>query len=138
MSRARHRARGGHVSGGGATHPAGTKAHVYAGAGSPVLEEAHERKRGGGLMGVGAAPKLGAGKRARGGAVKRKEGGSVIAGAVAKKDGGGVERKRGGRVAGRARGGATGSDKRPLSSAANIKKLPEERGGQEGAGHAVE
>ena len=67
MSRARHRAKGGSV-----------KETVYAGAGSNVLKEAEERKRGGKVMhGEGEMPKHRADKRARGGGVGRKRGGGV-------------------------------------------------------------
>lgn len=97
MSRARHRAKGGAV--------------VYAGEGSNVLKEAHERKRGGAVAGEGDKAKGRADKRARGGAV---------AAAVAP---------------GRKRGGSVGSNNRPLSTAASTKKLPGEEAGTEGGGH---
>lgn len=70
MSRARHKARGGHV-----------KETVYAGEGSNVLKEAEERKKGGRvhhMKGEGEMPKHRADKRARGGSVPgRKRGGGV-------------------------------------------------------------
>lgn len=67
MSRARHKAKGGSV-----------KETVYAGAGSNVLKEAEERKKGGKVMhGEGEMPKHRADKRARGGSVGRKRGGGV-------------------------------------------------------------
>jgi len=103
-----------------------------------VLKEAHERKRGGRVHhGEGHEPKHHAGKRARGGAVKaRKHGGR----AHHKEHEHEHERAAGGPVVGpkRARGGAVGADKRPLSSAANVKHLPETHGGGEGAGPANE
>lgn len=73
-----------------------------------VIREAEERKHGGGVHheGEGEHGRRHGGKRARGGSVKR------------------------------ARGGAVGSDKRPLSSAATIKKVPEERHGIGDAGPA--
>ena len=83
--------------------------------------------------------------------MKRAEGGKVVAYNAADSN---VmkearERKRGGRVhegegekahhrmdkKKRARGGAVGADKRPLSSAANFKKLPMEEAGTEGMEH---
>lgn len=101
MSRARHRAKGGRVT-------------VYAGEGSNVLKDAHERKRGGRVEGEGDKPKGRSDKRARGGAV---------AAAVAP---------------GRKRGGAVGSNNKPLSTAASTKKLPMEEAGTEGGGHKGE
>lgn len=98
MSRARHRAKGGRVA-------------VYAGEGSNVLKEAHERKRGGRVDGEGDAPMKRADKRARGGSV----------GAAS--------------APGRKRGGAVGSNLKPLSTAASTKKLSVEEAGTEGGGH---
>ena len=114
MSRARHKKH--HASGGKVS---------WAGGNQNVIKEAHERKHGGRVHheGEGEEAKHHAGKRARGGRA-RKHGGKVEAM--------GHEHHR------RARGGAVGSDKRPLSSAAVIKKLPEEKGGGEGAGPANE
>lgn len=85
MSRARHQKR----ADGGKT--------VYAGAGSNVLKEAMERKRGGKVM----------------------EG----EGEAAKERSDRPKRAKGGAVPGRARGGGIGADKKPLSSAANIKEI---------------
>lgn len=81
MSRARHkgRARGGVVA--------------YSGGESNVMKEAHERKRGGKVMGEGDEPKHRADKRARGGGVP-----------------------------GRKRGGGVGANLTPLSTAARIDK----------------
>jgi hypothetical protein len=146
MSRARHRARGGHVSGGGSTHAAGTKVVAYNAENSNVMKEARERKAGGRIQsfGEGGAAKFHAGKRQRGGAVPaRKEGGSVIVrksgGAAERKEGGAVKRKSGGRVAARAHGGGVGSDKHPLSSAAHFKVASiTGHGGGHGAGPANE
>lgn len=97
MSRARHKAR---ASGG--------RVAVYAGEGSNVLKEAHERKRGG-RVGEGEEGGKRADKkaRARGGAV----------------------------TPGRKRGGGVGSNLKPLSTAANTKKLGVEEAGTEGGGH---
>ena len=103
MSRSRHmkRAKGG-----------STKETVYAGGGSNVLKEAEERKRGGHVEGEGEHSKHRADKRARGGKVDghpkhHADGGKAHHAHMHK----------------RARGGATGSEKRPLSSAANIKAV---------------
>jgi len=134
MSRARHRAKGGKVV-------------AYAGGGSNVMDEAHRtenipgKKRGGRHFGDGEAAKDHGAKRARGGAVHH--GKHHVSHHHHHAKGGIVHvhhhhRKRGGAVAGRARGGAIGSDKRPLSSAANVKFLPETRGGGKGAGPANE
>jgi hypothetical protein len=83
---------------------------VYAGGGSNVLKEAEERKRGGRVHhGEGEEHKKKGDRRARGGAVPA-----------------------------RARGGAVGADKRPLSSAANTKKLPMEEAGTEADAHKGE
>lgn len=94
-----------------ARHRAKGGAVVYSGEGSNVLKEAHERKRGGRIHGEGDKNKGRADKRARGGSV---------AAAVAP---------------GRKRGGSVGSNNRPLSSAANTKKLSMEEAGTEGGGH---
>ena len=80
---------------------------VYAGAGSNVLKEAEERKRGGKIertMGEGDMAKHHAGKRARGGTV--------------------IARAAGGKVStpGRKRGGGIGANLTPLSTAARISK----------------
>lgn len=83
----------------------GGKVAVYAGEDSNVLKEAKERKHGGRLEGEGEDAKKRADKRARGGAV---------ASAVAP---------------GRKRGGGVGSNERPLSTAANTKKLSGEIAG---------
>ncbi len=116
MSRARHRAKGGKVV-------------AYTAGDSNVMKEAHERKHGGRVHhGEGEEAKHHAGKRARGGKVARRHGGKVEALGHGHHHGGHH----------RARGGAVGSDKRPLSSAANVKFLPEEKGGGHGAGPANE
>lgn len=80
----------------------GGKAVAYAGGDSNVMKEAHERKRGGHVHAEGEKPKHRADKRARGGAA-----GAAVA-------------------PGRKRGGGVGSDKHPMSSAANVKHLPDE------------
>lgn len=130
MSRLRHEKHHKRASGG--------KVVAYSGGASNVMKEAHERKRGGRVHheGEGEEAKHHAGKRARGGRMHEKKHEEH-------------ERKRGGRMEHdehghhhehhkRARGGAIGSDKRPLSSAAVTKKLPEEKGGGMGAGPANE
>ena len=123
MSRLRHEKHHKRASGG--------KVVAYSGGASNVMKEAHERKRGGRIEheGEGEEAKHHAGKRARGGRMHHKH----------------EERKRGGHVMHeehehhkRARGGAIGSDKRPLSSAAITKKLSEEKSGGMGAGPANE
>lgn len=85
MSRSRHakRAAGGKV--------------VYAGAGSNVLKEAEERKRGGKVM--------------------------HAEGEAAKERSDRPKRARGGAVPGRKRGGGVGANLTPLSTAANIKEV---------------
>lgn len=80
---------------------AGGKVAVYAGEGSNVLKEAKERKHGGKVE--GEPSKKRADKRARGGAA-----GAAVA-------------------PGRKRGGSVGADKHPMSSAASVSKLPEEK-----------
>lgn len=75
----------------------GGSVKVYAGGDSNVMKEARERKHGGAVKGEGDAPK-GRKDKAMRGYVKP----------------------------GRARGGSVGADKHPLSSAANVKKLPGE------------
>lgn len=97
-----------------ARHRAKGGAVVYAGEGSNVLKEAKERKRGGSVMGEGDKPKGRGDKRARGGSV-----GAAVA-------------------PGRKRGGSVGSNNRPLSSAANTKKLGMEEAGTEAGGHKGE
>lgn len=92
MSRARHKARA-----------AGGKVVAYSGGDSNVMKEAHERKRGGSVMGEGDEGKGRADKRARGGAVPKRASGGAVS------------------TPGRKRGGGIGADKKPLSSAANIK-----------------
>ena len=84
MSRSRHKAR----AKGGRT--------VYAGAGSNVLKEADERKRGGKVMGEGDKPKHKGDRRARGGHIS---------------------------APGRKRGGGIGANLTPLSTAARTTKV---------------
>lgn len=103
MSRKRHemkRADGGKV--------------VYAGAGSNVLKEAEERKRGG--------------------KVKHHE----VEGDEPKKRMDHKARNRGGAVAGRKRGGGIGANLTPLSTAARTTKIKGEEAGTEGGGHKGE
>lgn len=75
---------------------------AYSGGDSNVVKEAKERKKGGAVMGEGCEPK---GRKDR----KRATGGAVSAATPA-----------------RATGGAVGANKRPLSTAASVKKLPGE------------
>lgn len=103
MSRARHKAR---ATGG---------AVVYSGAGSNVLKEAHERKRGG-AVGEGEKAKH------RGDRKKRATGGAVAAVSAP----------------GRKRGGGVGSNLRPLSTAASTTKIKGEEAGTEGGSHKGE
>ena len=115
MSRARHeerkRAKGGKVA-------------VYAGEGSNVLKEAHERKRGGRVHhgeGEAAKERHDHKKRARGGKVKHESAAEERA-----EDGmkhGGHVKHHPGHHKGRARGGKVGSNRMPLSTAANIKEV---------------
>lgn len=86
MSRSRHKAKA--RASGGKT--------VYAGAGSNVLKEAEERKRGGHIEGEGEKGKARHDHKAR---------------------------ARGGSIAGRKRGGGIGSNLTPLSTAARIKEV---------------
>lgn len=92
MARARHKSRSGNVT-------------VNAGADSPVLKEARERKRGGAVSGEGDAAPARADRRARGGSV-----GAAV-------------------TPGRKRGGSVGSNNRPLSSAASVSKVSGEIAG---------
>lgn len=152
MSRARHKR---HHAAGGSVY--------YAGGGSNVEKEAEAKsatpgkKRGGRHMGEGEEAKHHAGKRARGGGVHAKVKRHSMHHSHTEHD---HNRARGGAVHAhgkhhvhhhhakggsvevhhhhRARGGAVGSDKRPLSSAANVKFMPEEKGGGKGAGAANE
>ena len=125
MSRARHK-----------KHAAGGKVS-WAGGNQNVIKEAHERKHGGRVHheGEGEEAKEHAGKRSRGGKM-RKHGGKVEhehkEHEHKEHEHKEHEHKK------RARGGAIGSDKRPLSSAASVKFLPDEKGGQKGAGPASE
>lgn len=126
MSRARHRAKGGKVV-------------AYTAGDSNVMKEAHERKHGGRVHhhGEGEEAKHHAGKRSRGGKVARRHGGKVEAlGHGHHHHGHGHHHSE--HSPRRARGGAIGSDKRPLSSAAKVKFLGEEKGGGSGAGPANE
>lgn len=124
MSRARHKEHHKRASGG---------AVAYAGGESNVMKEAHRkdaepgRKRGGRVHhhGEGEEAKHHAGKRKRGGKVEGLGKGHHHVGP------GHHEYKR-------ARGGAVGADKRPLSSAAKVKFLPEEKGGGHDSGPANE
>lgn len=116
MSRARHKRHHGHKAEGGPV--------TWKGGNQRVIAEAHERKHGGRVHhehGEGEEAKHHAGKRKRGGRAHHKD-----------EHGHHHEHHK------RARGGAVGSDKRPLSSAASIKFLPEEKGGGKGAGPANE
>lgn len=130
MSRARHkehhRAKGGKVV-------------AYAGGGSNVMEEAHATKntpgrKHGGHVGDGEESKHHAGKRKRGGRMNMKHDHKHP------KLGHGHHTVHPSHheYHHRARGGAVGSDKRPLSSAAKIKFMPEERGGGKHSGPANE
>lgn len=144
MSRARHKRHEERAAGG--------KVVAYSGGESNVMKEAHERKRGGRVKhhheGEGEEGKHHAGKRKRGGKVEAMGHGHHHS---AHHEAGhhGHHRKHGGKVEHdehghhhehkkRARGGAIGSDHRPLSSAAVTKKMPEEKGGGAGAGPANE
>jgi hypothetical protein len=120
MSRSRHmkRARGGRDY-----QNEFSRGTVYAGAGSNVLKEAEERKRGGKVDGEGEKGKHRADKRARGGKAERKEERKEHE----RKRGGKVEhekeRKAGGAVSpGRKRGGGIGANLTPLSTAARFKE----------------
>lgn len=126
MSRARHKKHHEH-------HRAtGGKVVAYTAGDSNVMKEAHERKHGGRIHGEGKAAKHHAGKRKRGGRVHHHH--EALGHGHHHGDHGHIS----GHVHKRARGGAVGSDKRPLSSAAKIKFLPEEHGGGHGAGPANE
>jgi len=94
MSRARHKARA-----------AGGKVVAYSGGDSNVMKEAHERKRGGHVMGEGEKGKHRMDKRARGGAVPARASGGPVS------------------APGRKRGGGIGANLKPLSTAANIKMV---------------
>lgn len=85
MSRARHKEK---------ARATGGRTVAYAGGDSNVMKEAHERKRGGKVMGEGEKAPKRADKRARGGAVP-----------------------------GRKRGGGVGANLTPLSTAAKIKEV---------------
>ena len=138
MSRARHKKHEERAAGG--------KVVAYTAGDSNVMKEAHERKRGGKVHhGEGEEGKHHAGKRKRGGKVE------ALGHGHDKGTGGAPGYKRGGHAhehhdehhhehehKKRARGGAVGSDKRPLSSAAKFKALPEEKGGGHDAGPANE
>lgn len=143
MSRARHKRHEERAAGG--------KVVAYTAGDSNVMKEAHERKRGGRVHhGEGEEGKHHAGKRKRGGKVEAMGHGhhhhehASLHGTHHRKHGGKVEHEKHDEHGHehehkkRARGGAVGSDKRPLSSAANVKRLPEEKGGAEGAGPANE
>lgn len=121
MSRARHKR---HHEG----RAAGGKVDVYAGGGSNVMKEAHATEATPGRKRGGRAHHHGEGEEAKHHAGKRKRGGRAMHHHEEKMH----EHHK------RARGGAVGADRRPLSSAATIKKLPEEKGGGEGAGPASE
>ena len=140
MSRLRHERHHKRASGG--------KVVAYTAGDSNVMKEAHERKRGGRVKhhheGEGEDAKHHAGRRKRGGRIEKLGHGHHHS---AHHEAGhhGHHRARGGHVEHeehehkhRARGGAVGSDKRPLSSAAKVKMLPEEKGGGTGAGPANE
>ena len=101
MSRSRHmkRAAGGR-----------TKETVYAGAGSNVLKEAEERKRGGKVHGEGEKSKHRADKRARGGHVSGHPKHHA--------DGGEAHHSAMHKAPGRKRGGGIGANLTPLSTAA--------------------
>jgi hypothetical protein len=110
------------------------KATVYAGEGSNVLKEAHERKRGGKVEHHGEGEK---GKRrhdrkerARGGHVSHREGSAyeeAHESAAERKREAAEGRKRGGgmkhHAPGRKRGGGIGANLTPLSTAARIKEV---------------
>ena len=108
MSRSRHMKR----AAGGAT-----KETVYAGAGSNVLKEAEERKRGGKVM-------HGEGEKGKHRADKRARGGHVSGHPKHHADGGVAHHKHMHSAhAGRKRGGGIGANLKPLSTAANIKEI---------------
>ena len=107
MSRARHQMK----------RAAGGKATVYAGAGSNVLKEAEERRKGGRIHlhaeGEKAKERADRPKRARGGHVEH-------TGKVEHEHAGKVEHHH---VRGRKRGGGIGANLTPLSTAAKIKEV---------------
>jgi hypothetical protein len=104
MSRSRHkRAKGG-------------KVHWNAGEEQPAAKEAEERKHGGHVHGEGEHAKHRVDRRARGGGVHGEEPHH----AVKEKS---MHHKHGMHVPGRKRGGGVGSDRTPLTSAANVKHI---------------
>lgn len=123
MSRARHKARK-HAKGGSVHKSEGP--FVYAGGGSNVMEDAHERKRGGRIHAHGEGEEAHErhdrrrrrGGRAHGPEHERRHGGRTHESEHER------HRAKGGRVRHhRAKGGEIGANERPLSTAAHTTRL---------------